>query len=64
MHIVLNYNLTPIENKDLGVNVQIINNTDKQININLYDKVRRAKITDRNGNSIYKSSSVEKVTIV
>jgi len=51
MHIVLNYNLTPIENKDLGVNVQIINNTDKQININLYDKVRRAKITDRNGNS-------------
>ncbi|HOM01409.1 MAG TPA: hypothetical protein PLH43_01095 [Acetivibrio sp.] len=64
MHIVLNYNLNPIENKDLGVNLQIINNSDKKININLFDQVRRAKITDRNGNSIYSTSSTEKVTIV
>lgn len=64
MHVVLNYNLDPIENKDLGVNLQIINNTDKKINIKMFDKVRRAKITDRNGNSIYSNSSTEKVNIV
>lgn len=52
------------ENKSLGADIQIINNSGKRVDINLYDTVKRIRITDRNGNLIIKSSELEKVYIV
>jgi len=52
------------ENKSLGADIQIINNSGKRVDINLYDTVKRVRITDRNGNLIIKSSDLEKVYII
>lgn len=64
LSVLTNYSLNINENKDLGVNLQIVNNTNKKITVKLNDKVRRAKLTDRNGNGIYKNSATEKLDII
>ena len=62
--IISNFTLNASENKDLGLDVYIQNNSGKNINILLNDSIRRARILDRNGNSIYRTNSTEKVTIL
>jgi|LSQX01.3.fsa_nt_gb hypothetical protein len=62
--IITNFTLNASENKDLGLDVYIQNNSGKNINILLNDSIRRARILDRNGNSIYRTNSTEKVTIL
>ncbi len=64
IYVLTDFTLVAPENKDLGVDVKIENNSGKKINILLKDNIRRARILDRNGNSIYRSSSTEKVTIL
>ncbi|TYQ13248.1 UNVERIFIED_CONTAM: dockerin type I repeat protein [Acetivibrio alkalicellulosi] len=49
------------ENKDLGVELKIINNSDKRIRINLEDHSDRVTILDRNGNEITKYNNDENV---
>ena len=52
------------ENKRIGTDIQIINNSNKRVDLKLEDKVSRLRITDRNGNVILNQSASEKVYII
>ncbi|MDP4093442.1 MAG: type II secretion system protein GspM [Bacillota bacterium] len=51
------------DNAALGMNIRITNNSSRKISIGLNDKIKRVKITDRNGKNILTGSDTEKVTI-
>ena len=60
----VNMNLSDIpENKNIRLNIRIVNNSDKKLRITTVDKEKRTTITDRRGNTIFGNSSAEKVTI-
>ncbi|NLL06209.1 MAG: hypothetical protein GX270_10585 [Clostridiaceae bacterium] len=64
MYVGANFPTDIKENANLGADIQIINNSAKRVDVNLVDKVKRIRITDRNGNLILKSSESEKVYII
>jgi len=64
MYVGANFPTDVIENKNLGADIQIINDSGKRVDINLVDKVNRIRILDRNGNVILKKSDLEKVYII
>lgn len=64
MYVVANFPVNIKENQNLGADIQIINNSNKRVDLNLEDKVKRIKITDRNGNVIINRNEAEKVYII
>ncbi|WP_010249680.1 hypothetical protein [Acetivibrio cellulolyticus] len=64
MYVSAYFPLEIKENQKLGADIQIINNSSKNIDLNFEDKVSRLKITDRNGNTISNQSESEKVYII
>lgn len=64
MYVGANFPTDVVENKNLGADIQIINDSGKRVDINLVDKVNRIRILDRNGNVIVKKSDIEKVYII
>lgn len=52
------------ENERIRLNVSILNNSDKRVNVSLYDLQKRVKLLDRNGNEIFGASAVEKLSII
>lgn len=64
MYVGANFPTDIKENKALGADIQIINDSGKRVDIDLADKVDRIRITDRNGNLILRNSETEKVYIV
>lgn len=64
MNVAVYFPLEIRENQKLGADIQIINNSQKRVDLNLEDKVKRVKITDRNGNVIRSRSETEKVYII
>lgn len=63
-YVSVGFPTTIVENKNLGANIKIVNNSGKKINIHLDDKSKRARITDRSGSVILLSSEQEKVYIL
>lgn len=63
--IVLNLNIeyenTSVD-KDMGMNLNIINESDKKINVNLKDKIGKTLLFDRNGKKIIGKSSIENLS--
>ncbi len=49
------------ENKDLGIEISIINGSGRNVNVVLKDKTGKVRILDRNRNHIYVKSDSEKV---
>lgn len=64
MYVVAEFPIAIKENQNLGADIQIINNSNKRVDLNLKDKVSRLKVTDRNGNLIVNQSESEKVFII
>lgn len=64
MYVTANFPLDVPENRKVGADIQIINNSPKKVNVNLRDRVNRAKLIDRNGKDIIKMSDSEKVYII
>lgn len=64
MYVGANFPTDIKENGNLGADIQIINNSAKRVDVSLVDKVKRIRITDRNGNLILRNSESEKVYII
>ncbi len=64
MFVSASFPLNIPENQKLGVDIQIINNSAKKVDISLNDKIRRTKFSDRNGQEIIRNSNTEKVYII
>lgn len=64
MYVGANFPTDIKENRNLGADIQIINNSAKRVDVSLVDKVKRIRITDRNGNMILRNSESEKVYII
>ena len=52
------------ENENLGLNIQVINDSEKPIRVKLDDKNRRTKLFDRNGDTIIRNSQIENLKLV
>ena len=52
------------ENENLGLSIQVINDSQKPIRVQLDDKSRRAKLLDRNGNTIKRNSQIENLRVI
>jgi len=52
------------ENKNIKLNVKVMNNTPNKLKIKLVDKQKRVRLLDRNGAQIIDTSSIEKADIL
>ncbi|TYQ13242.1 UNVERIFIED_CONTAM: hypothetical protein Cloal_4304 [Acetivibrio alkalicellulosi] len=52
------------DNKDLGLSIQVINDSGKQIRVQLEDSNRRVTFLDRNGSQIIRSSQIENLRVI
>lgn len=52
------------ENENLGLSIQVINDSEKPIRVQLDDKNRRAKLLDRNGDTIIRNSQIENLRLI
>lgn len=52
------------ENENLGLSIQVINDSEKPIRVQLDDRNRRATLLDRNGNIITRNSQIENLRLV
>lgn len=64
MYVLADFKVTIPENYNLGADIQIVNNSNKRVDLRLNDKINRIKVTDRNGNLILNQSESEKVYII
>lgn len=64
MLVKSDFNVSVNEDKNLGANIKIKNDSGKSITITLSDNTRKIKITDRNGNVIYRRNDSERIYII
>lgn len=64
LNILTKFPVDIVENENLGLSIQVINDSQKPIRVKLDDRNRRATLLDRNGNTITRNSQIENLRLV